>query len=89
MNKSNDVVMLPMVMMMVAVVGVIAFGSVLSSKAHAQTPVRWNSACYNTFDSMVTAANRLNTKDVQFFSIPSERNYAGILGNPYCLLYSR
>jgi len=57
--------------------------------AYAAEPVRWNSACYGTFNKMMTEANRLNTKDVQFFSIPSSRNYLGLAGDPYCLIYSR
>lgn len=48
----------------------------------------FKSHCYGTFDGMVSAMNNLKGySSLHVVTIPSERNYLGIAGSPYCLIW--
>lgn len=68
---------------------VIGWGLAEVYKVAAQPRVQWVSQCFNTYRGMIAGANASGSDDVQFFSIPSEWNYGGILGDPYCIIYKK
>lgn len=60
-----------------------------SYKASAQSRVQYVSQCFNAYDDMIRGANATGRDNVQFVTVPSERNYGGIFGSPYCIIYKK
>jgi hypothetical protein len=53
----------------------------------AQPKRSWQYECYNTVEEMVRKLNRLNAVDLHLMSVPSERNFMGLMGSPYCVVW--
>ena len=73
-------------------VGVIIAGGI-TDVVSAQMRRSYVSQCFRTFDDMMRGANAATDASrndyLQFVTIPSERNYGGILGSPYCIIYKK
>jgi hypothetical protein len=57
--------------------------------AWASTPAAsapWRSECFRTLDELVAGMNRRSPAEMHVVTVPSERNYGGFLGSPYCMV---
>lgn len=58
----------------------------------AQPRYKWTYSCFNTLDSMMQTMNSLSANgspQFQLVTVPSSRNYGGLLGDPYCIVYQK
>ncbi len=84
MTSSRIIAYVMVVVALAAIVGSLGFS------ATAQQHQSRQAKCYNTVTDLARALDLLDQKtfsDAKVVVAPSSRNYLGLAGDPYCLIY--